>query len=101
MREKKPWRKVGTAPSAQATRQTLAGARLEDYFDSMRHGGRQAIRRNEPHIVWSEERIAGIARAGGIKIRPRFLAALNAKRPYIGTVAFGARERRTGLDFRR
>jgi hypothetical protein len=57
-------------------------------------GIRDAFGRNYSNVTRLSQRSAAIARARGIEIRPRLLAAIDAKRADVGAIPFGAGDRR-------
>ena len=56
------------------------------------------IRCNHPDVTRLRQRNACIARAGGIEIRPRLLAAFGTQRTDVGAIALRAYDRRAGAD---
>jgi hypothetical protein len=63
-------------------------------------GIREALGRNHANVTRLSQRSASIARARGIEIGPRLLAAVDAKRADVGAIAFGAGDRYNGANLR-
>lgn len=63
-------------------------------------GTGDALGRNDPNVTRLSQWSARIARARCIEIRPRLLAAINAKRADVSAIPFGTQNWRAGADLR-
>lgn len=63
-------------------------------------GIRDALGRNYSNVTRLSQRSASITRARRIEIRPRLLAAIDAKRADVGAIPFGAGDRRNRANLR-